>query len=102
MVAGVFSVRDHEHRRAEPPSDSFIRNLPRRPVMSAWRSPVAAPRALTAGMGQLRALNQLTMNGRPLLAQIKALSNVPGGAWLACHSSIFRPGRRVTKLTLAL
>jgi hypothetical protein len=39
-------------------------------------------RALTAGMGQLRALKQLTVNGAPLLGQVRALSTVSGGSWL--------------------
>jgi hypothetical protein len=43
-------------------------------------------------MGQLRALNQLTMNGRPLLAQVKALSTVSGGAWLGVPFIYLPPG----------
>ncbi|WP_156964540.1 hypothetical protein [Methylocapsa aurea] len=39
-------------------------------------------RALTAGMGQLRALKQLTVNGAPVLGQVRALSTVSGGSWL--------------------
>jgi len=39
-------------------------------------------RALSAGMGQLRALKFLTANGKPLLDQVKALSTVSGGSWL--------------------
>jgi len=39
-------------------------------------------RALTAGMGQMRALAHLEANGAPLLAQISALSTVSGGSWL--------------------
>lgn len=40
-------------------------------------------RALTAGMGQLRALNYLkTSDGKSLLSQTKALSTVSGGSWL--------------------
>ena len=39
-------------------------------------------RALTAGMGQLRALAYLTVNGQPMLSQVKALSTVSGGSWL--------------------
>ncbi len=39
-------------------------------------------RALTAGMGQLRALKYLQANGKSLLSQVKALSTVSGGSWL--------------------
>jgi hypothetical protein len=39
-------------------------------------------RALAAGMGQLRALKQLTVNGMPVLGQVRALSTVSGGSWL--------------------
>jgi hypothetical protein len=33
-------------------------------------------------MGQLRALKQLTVNGVPVLGQVRALSTVSGGSWL--------------------
>jgi hypothetical protein len=49
-------------------------------------------RALTAGMGQLRALNKLTANGRSLLAQAKALSTVSGGSWLGVPFIYLPPG----------
>ena len=39
-------------------------------------------RALTAGMGQLRALSYLQLNGKSLLSQTKALSTVSGGSWI--------------------
>lgn len=40
-------------------------------------------RALSAGMGQLRALAALRNDGRSLLSQVKALCAVSGGAWLS-------------------
>ncbi len=43
-------------------------------------------------MGQLRALNKLTTNGRSLLAQVKALSTVSGGAWLGMPFVYLPPG----------
>ena len=49
-------------------------------------------RALTAGMGQLRALNKLTTNGPSLLAQAKALSTVSGGSWLGVPFIYLPPG----------
>ena len=44
-------------------------------------------RALSAGMGQLRALNHLKLpsGGPSLLSQVKALSTVSGGSWLAVN-----------------
>src|ERR1700674_5191951 len=39
-------------------------------------------RALSAGMGQLRAMATLQQNGRSLLSQTKAISTVSGGSWL--------------------
>lgn len=48
-------------------------------------------RALTAGMGQLQALAYLTANGKPLLAQVKALSTVSGGSWLGVPFEYLRP-----------
>ncbi|MDA1016604.1 MAG: hypothetical protein O3A00_19375, partial [Planctomycetota bacterium] len=38
-------------------------------------------RACMSGMGQLRALQHLQVNGRSLLSQTKALSTVSGGSW---------------------
>ena len=49
-------------------------------------------RALTASMGQLRALNHLVANGRSLLAQVKALSTVSGGSWLGVPFVYLPPG----------
>jgi hypothetical protein len=49
-------------------------------------------RALTAGMGQLRALRKLSLRGQPLLAQVKALSVVSGGAWLGVPYVYLPPG----------
>ena len=39
-------------------------------------------RALSAGMGQLRALDTLELGGQSLLSQTKAISTVSGGSWL--------------------
>ncbi|MFL6233915.1 MAG: hypothetical protein ACJ76N_12340 [Thermoanaerobaculia bacterium] len=39
-------------------------------------------RALSAGMGQLRGLSALELNGASLLSQTKAVSTVSGGSWL--------------------
>ena len=39
-------------------------------------------RAMTAGMGQLRALRHLQLNGKSLLDQTRALSTVSGGSWI--------------------
>src|SRR6476659_9879624 len=49
-------------------------------------------RALTAGMGQLRALKKLIANGQSLLAQVKALSTVSGGSWLGVPFIYLPPG----------
>src|SRR3954470_877946 len=49
-------------------------------------------RMQSAGMGQLRALRKLTVNGRSLLAQVKALSVVSGGAWLGVPYVYLPPG----------
>jgi hypothetical protein len=49
-------------------------------------------RALVAGMGQLRALRKLTLHGQSLLAQVKALSVVSGGAWLGVPYVYLPPG----------
>ena len=38
---------------------------------------------MTAGLGQLRALHHLEVNGQSVLSQISALSTVSGGSWLS-------------------
>src|SRR3984885_4607980 len=91
MVAGVFSVG------ITPTTESLS-------VKQFYVTPPATPgnvgvslsgggsRALTAGMGQLRALNKLTANGQPLLAQVKALSTVSGGSWIGVPFIYLPPG----------
>ncbi|HTR15937.1 MAG TPA: hypothetical protein VMI52_02755 [Acetobacteraceae bacterium] len=91
MVAGIFSV-------GITPSTTPLS------VLQFYATPPATPgnvgvslsgggsRALVAGMGQLRALNQLTANGRSLLAQVKALSTVSGGSWLGVPFVYLPPG----------
>lgn len=44
-------------------------------------------RAMTAGMGQLRGLQKLSVNGKSLLSQVQALSTVSGGSWLGMSYS---------------
>ena len=91
MVAGVFSVETTS--TAAPLSISqFYPQSPKTPGNVGVALSGGGSRALTAGMGQLRALNQITMNGRPLLAQIKALSTVSGGAWLGVPFIYLPPG----------
>jgi hypothetical protein len=91
MVAGVFSVGTTS--TAAPLSiEQFYPEPPKTPGNVGVALSGGGSRALTAGMGQLRALNQLTMNGRPLLAQIKALSTVSGGAWLGVPFVYLPPG----------
>lgn len=47
-------------------------------------------RAMVAGMGQLRGLAHLRAGGKSLLSQVKALSAVSGGAWLAVPYTFLR------------
>jgi hypothetical protein len=49
-------------------------------------------RALSAGMGQLRALKYLQANGKSLLSQVKAISTVSGGSWLGVPFEYLTPG----------
>jgi hypothetical protein len=91
MVAGLFSVG------TTPTTGSLS-------IKQFYATPPATPgnvgvclsgggsRALTAGMGQLRALNKLIANGQPLLAQVKALSTVSGGSWLGVPFIYLPPG----------
>lgn len=91
MVAGIFSAEvtptmgplSIRQFYTEPPS------LPGNVGVSLSGG---GSRALTAAMGQLRALKKLTANGQSLLAQMKALSSVSGGAWLGVPFIYLPPG----------
>ena len=48
-------------------------------------------RALTAGMGQLQALNFLTVNASSMLSQVRAISTVSGGSWLGVPFEFLPP-----------
>jgi hypothetical protein len=91
MVAGVFSV-------ATTPTtgslsvDQFYLGRPATPGNVGVSLSGGGSRALTAGMGQVRALDRLTANGQPLLAQVKALSTVSGGSWLGVPFIYLPPG----------
>jgi hypothetical protein len=91
MVAGVFSARMTP--TTEPLS---VRQFLSRPASLSGNVGVSlsggGSRALTAGMGQLRALRKLTLHGQSLLAQVKALSVVSGGAWLGVPYVYLQPG----------
>jgi hypothetical protein len=81
MVAGVFSAR------ITPTTGPLsVRQFLSRPASLSGNVGVSlsggGSRALAAGMGQLRALRKLTLHGQSLLAQVKVLSVVSGGAWL--------------------
>ena len=91
MVAGVFSVQVTPTTR--PLSvGHFCAAPPASPGNVGVSLSGGGSRALTAGMGQLRALKKLTANGRSLLAQSKALSTVSGGAWLGVPFVYLPPG----------
>jgi len=91
MVAGIFAAK------ATPTMASFsVRQFYAAPPTSPGNVGVSlsggGSRALTAGMGQLRALKKLTANGHSLLAQVKAISSVSGGAWLSVPYVYLPPG----------
>jgi hypothetical protein len=91
MVAGMFSAR------ITPTTGLFsVQQFPSRPASLSGNVGVSlsggGSRALTAGMGQLRALRKLTLHGQSLLAQVKALSVVSGGAWLGVPYVYLQPG----------
>src|SRR4051794_39309132 len=91
MVAGIFAAK------ATPTTVPFsVRQFYAAPPTSSGNVGVSlsggGSRALTAGMGQLRALKKLTANGHSLLAQVKALSSVSGGAWLSVPFIYLPPG----------
>ncbi|MFL5285123.1 MAG: hypothetical protein ACJ8AW_30145 [Rhodopila sp.] len=91
MAAGVFLATIAS--TTEPLS---VERLHSRPARSSGNVGVSlsggGSRALCAGMGQLRALRKLTVNGQSLLAQVTALSVVSGGAWLGVPYVYLPPG----------
>src|SRR6516162_2047035 len=91
MVAGVFSVG------MTPTTGSlsihqFYVTPPTTPGNVGVTLSGGGSRALTAGMGQLRALCKLAANGESLLAQVKTLSTVSGGSWLGVPFIYLPPG----------
>ncbi len=91
MVAGVFSIGTTP--TTGPLSvKQFYATAPATPGNVGVCLSGGGSRALTAGMGQLRALNKLTANGQSLLAQVKALSTVSGGSWLGVPFIYLPPG----------
>ena len=91
MVAGAFSVGITPTRESLSVKQ-FYTAPPATPGNVGVSLSGGGSRALTAGMGQLRALNKLTVNGQSLLAQVKALSTVSGGSWLGVPFIYLPPG----------
>jgi hypothetical protein len=91
MVAGVFSVGIAPTTRSLSVKQ-FYAAPPATPGNVGVSLSGGGSRALTAGMGQLRALNKLTVNGQSLLAQVRALSTVSGGSWLGVPYVYLPPG----------
>lgn len=91
MVAGAFSVGITPTRESLSVKQ-FYTAPPATPGNVGVSLSGGGSRALTAGMGQLRALNKLTVNGQSLLAQVKALSTVSGGSWLGVPFVYLPPG----------
>ena len=91
MVAGIFSIGTTPTTESLT-VDQFYPMPPVTPGNVGVSLSGGGSRALTAGMGQLRALNQLTANGLSLLAQVKALSTVSGGSWLGVPFVYLQPG----------
>src|SRR5687768_10286357 len=54
-------------------------------------------RAMTAGMGQLLALETLQLGNASLLSQTKMISSVSGGSWVSVPFSFLTPGTTDTE-----
>jgi hypothetical protein len=91
MVAGIFSVGTTSTSGSLSVNQFYV-TPPATPGNVGVSLSGGGSRALTAGMGELRALNKLTVNGRSLLAQVKALSTVSGGSWLGVPFVYLPPG----------
>jgi len=91
----------------------FVPSLARTPGNVGICLSGGGSRALSAGMGQLRALAHLQLDGQSLLSQTKAISTVSGGSWLGVtfeyliatsdaaylNEYVADPGRLVTTAT---
>ena len=91
MVAGAFSVGTTP-TTGSLSVNQFYATPPATPGNVGVSLSGGGSRALTAGMGQLRALNKLAANGQSLLAQVKALSTVSGGSWIGVPFIYLPPG----------
>jgi hypothetical protein len=91
MVAGIFAAGTTPASAALS-IDQFYPTPPPTPGNVGVALSGGGSRALTASMGQLRALNHLVVNGLPLFAQVKALSTVSGGSWLGVPFVYLPPG----------
>lgn len=83
-VSGVFNANIHKVEKLSGLNVSdFVKRDPNdTPGNVAVCLSGGGSRAMSAGMGQLRGLKKLTLNGKSLLEQTKAVSTVSGGSWL--------------------
>ena len=92
MVTGVFSVGTTTTTESLSVNQFYV-TPPATPGNVGVCLSGGGSRALTAGMGQLRALTKLVAaNGQSLLAQVKALSTVSGGSWIGVPFIYLPPG----------
>lgn len=82
MTAGCFAA-GVTRTDASLTVDQFYETAPATPGNVGVCLSGGGSRALTAGMGQLAALEKLQVNGQSVLSQVKAISCVSGGSWLA-------------------
>src|SRR5580700_11294480 len=92
MVTGVFSIGTTTTTGSLSVNQFYV-TPPATPGNVGVCLSGGGSRALTAGMGQLRALTKLVAaNGQSLLAQVKALSTVSGGSWIGVPFIYLPPG----------
>src|SRR5262245_66357233 len=80
-VSGGFKAQLTETSQSPLAVGRFV-SLPNTPGNVGICLSGGGSRALSAGMGQLRGLANLQLNGQSLLSQTKAVSTVSGGSWL--------------------
>jgi hypothetical protein len=81
-VPGTFKAQLTQTSATPLTVGQFVPELARTPGNVGVCLSGGGSRALSAGMGQLRGLSALELDGASLLSQTKAISTVSGGSWL--------------------
>ena len=81
IVSGSFAAQIYPVTAGSLAVSQFITPLPSQGQLGVCFCG-GGSRALSAALGQLQALEQVTSNGVSLLSQVRAISTVSGGSWI--------------------